>query len=60
MRVGTIYFDADIGITKIKWSDDFLNDDYVVKMDALNDSERIISMAIEEVKVKYRKEKVLL
>ena len=59
MRVGTIYYDKNMDETQIKWNDNFIGQDYITQMDALRDTEYVVQMAIEEIRVKNRKEKVL-
>lgn len=57
MRVGTVYYNFDTDQTTIKWSDDFMTQDTLLRADVLRDlsgmAEKAYDDAVEDWKEEY-------
>jgi len=49
MRVGTIYYNKNTDTTEVRWSDNFVIDQWITKMDVLKDVQGITWMAYDYV-----------
>jgi hypothetical protein len=49
MRVGTIYWNENADTTTIKWSDIFMADHQIVKLDVIKDLQKITDLAYDHV-----------
>ena len=49
MRVGTIYWNENADTTTIKWSDIFMGDHQIVKLDVIKDLQKITDLAYDHV-----------
>ena len=49
LRAVTIYFDLDYDCIILKWNKEFLESDYITKLDALGDASYDLKQAYEDV-----------